>query len=78
MGMFNRVWVDCPECDTSVEFQSKSGDCTLASHHITHMPIDDLAGILGDCNECPKCGNMVSIGEPRESRKYDNFSDLVQ
>ena len=78
MGLFNRIWVDCPDCGSSVEFQSKSGDCTLADYHISHMPTTDLAGIIGDVEECRSCGNTVSIGEPRESSRFENFSNLVQ
>lgn len=69
MGLYNEIQVDCPKCDQTVTFQSKSGECELRTYHITNMPPEDFAGILGDCEECEHCGTVVAIdggSPPRE------------
>jgi len=76
MGMFNYVHVDCPSCGSIVEFQSKSGSCTLDTYHITDLPVDELAGIIDDQSQCPNCGFVVAIKEPAVIRR-ENFSHLV-
>ncbi len=77
MGMFNSIWVDCPECDKPVEFQSKSGSCSLASCHVTQMPVEDFAGIAGCQVCCQNCGSVVGIKDPRDMQIMKDFSHLV-
>lgn len=62
MGMFDRVWVSCPQCGAANEFQSKSGDCTLADYTLADAP----PSILGDLDRqgaisCEKCGVPFEI-----------------
>ena len=62
MGMFDSVMVPCPECGTKNEFQSKGGDCTLASYELNEAPAD----VLSDINRhspcvCSKCGTAYSV-----------------
>lgn len=40
MGMFDRIMFDCPNCGKEIEAQSKSGNCSLASYDIHHVPED--------------------------------------
>lgn len=70
MGLYNEIYVDCPECGKHVVFQSKSGSCTLTTYHITRMPSDDLAGIVGDECPCENCGYLVQIGKPIPFNDY--------
>ena len=42
MGMFDSIFVKCKECDAEVEFQSKVGDCCLASYSISDAPPEIL------------------------------------
>ena len=54
MGMFDSVYIDCPECGEEVEFQSKAGDCVLASYSkgdaIPMTIVADLSGELSSCH----------------------------
>jgi len=76
MGLFNYIYADCPECGEAVEFQSKSGSCTLASYHITNMPVEDFAGIVGDFSHCGNCGYIVEIKD-NQVKPFDNFAHHV-
>lgn len=78
MGCFNSIYVSCNDCGHKVEFQSKSGDCSMSHYSISNMPIIDLAGIIGDIEACTNCGNLLRIGEPPETMKYGNFLELVE
>lgn len=60
MGMFDSVLACCPKCETPVEFQSKSGDCTLTTYTLEDAPDDVLRGIHGDCEICPQCGQALT------------------
>jgi hypothetical protein len=62
MGMFDTVLVPCPECGTEEEFQTKSGDCLLATYTLEEAPPD----VLGDINRhapatCGKCGTLFGV-----------------
>lgn len=71
MGCFDTVLVPCPDCGTREQFQSKSGDCTLASYDLESAPAD----VLLDVNrhspyQCTKCGTSFDVdlsvsGKPR-------------
>jgi hypothetical protein len=43
MGMFDRLWLDCPSCDQLTEFQSKWGECTLADFTLENAPLAVVA-----------------------------------
>lgn len=79
MGMFNYVMVDCPKCGSGIEFQSKSGSCSLERFHINNLPVSEIEGILDDIETCENCGFTVEIGRTgyREESRQD-FSHLVQ
>ena len=60
MGMFDSLYVNCPECGNIVEFQSKVGDCSLRSYDKENVPMNiaiDLAGAVALC----ECGKAVEI-----------------
>lgn len=62
MGMFDSVMVPCPKCHTKAEFQSKSGDCTLAVYELQEAPPE----VLGDVNRhapatCGNCGTVFAV-----------------
>lgn len=77
MGVFNTIWVDCPRCDKPVEFQSKSGSCSMASYHITRMPVEDFSGIAGDQVCCDHCGFVVGVKDSRDMPLFQDFSRTV-
>jgi ribosomal protein L37E len=70
MGMYDSVMVPCPRCGERSEFQSKSGDCTLATYSINDAPADVLQGVNRHSpNVCKKCGvafcvEIVVIARP--------------
>jgi hypothetical protein len=69
MGMFDSVMVPCPSCGERAEFQSKGGDCTLATYELHEAPSD----VLSDVNrhapkECRKCATRFSVETTTTSR----------
>lgn len=61
MGMFDSVYIKCPDCGTSIEFHSRTGDCCLTSYTLDDAPSDVLCGLDGDKEMCPECGREVAI-----------------
>jgi hypothetical protein len=64
--MFDSVIVHCTsrDCDGTIEFQSKAGECVLQNYtpHAVPMPI---AGDLdGDTQSCGKCGRVHRLHAP--------------
>lgn len=59
MGMYDSVFIYCPECYTSVEFQSKASDCSLAEYSQESVPIEIARDIFGQTRKCSKCGFTV-------------------
>ncbi len=63
MGLFDSVWVECPNCGTTNEFQSKgSEDCYLRSFTLSNAPED----VLSDVNRhspisCRKCSTTYEV-----------------
>jgi hypothetical protein len=68
MGMFDRVWADCPKCGKRVEFQSKAGECLLRDFHIDNLPPEIAKDIANDSNECDECGYKITFLAPTISR----------
>lgn len=73
MGMFDSIYVKCPNCGTSEEFQTKSGDCLLQCYNLNNAPDD----VLLDVNRhspytCRKCGTQFAVDiKKRVSVKCD-------
>lgn len=40
MGMFDSVYVFCPNCGDEVEFQSKAGECVTEEYYLHNMPAE--------------------------------------
>ncbi|MFH1547659.1 MAG: hypothetical protein ABIC57_04175 [bacterium] len=59
--MFDRVWVSCPSCGRGMEFQSKSGPCTLSDYSIGDIPPKIAADIIGDIERCENCKTAIKI-----------------
>lgn len=60
--MYDTVMVPCPRCGARAEFQSKSGDCELATYSLDDAPDD----VLLDVNRhspltCGKCGVLFGV-----------------
>ena len=61
MGMFDRVWVECPKCGKGVEFQSKAGDCVLADYTLDNVPIIVGLDLIHEKEKCENCGAIVIV-----------------
>ena len=68
MGMFDSVYVECPQCETENEFQTKSGDCLLNKYSLNDCPDDVFADVNrhSPCT-CEECGTAYSVD--METRK---------
>lgn len=61
MGMFDTVVVNCPNCSTIVDFQSKAGDCVLDTYKISYVPIKIALDLNGSYTECTECGESITL-----------------
>ncbi len=68
MGSFDSIVVDCPNCGSQVEFQSKAGDCRGNTYTIDKVPTMIAASIDGNV-ECCSCGYELRIKRARP--KYE-------
>lgn len=64
MGMFDSVYVRCPRCNESIEFQSKAGDCSLAGYSPSAVPMAIALDLDGSSETCPKCNKLVTLHMP--------------
>ncbi len=63
MGMFDSVFVTCPDCGSEIEFQSKGGECLLREYtDLCNIPID-VANGLNSIESC-SCGLVCKISVP--------------
>lgn len=61
MGMFDSVYVSCPNCGVVVELQSKAGKCELKRYKMVEAPAQLLLD-LADRNEtCSHCGKSFYL-----------------
>lgn len=68
MGMYDKVWVICPNCGNQVEFQSKSGDCSLNNYTLHNAPDKVLEGLLDDdYRTCETCEYTLEIIPPNRN-----------
>lgn len=66
MGVYDTVLVKCPSCGAEMQFQTKSGPCTLGEYLLHTAPED----VMNDVNrhspmECHGCNRFWEI-----KRKY--------
>lgn len=59
MGMFDSVWVNCPNCNKESEFQSKGGNYCIDNYTLENCPNDVLSDVNRHSpNECDNCGTV--------------------
>ncbi len=64
MGMYDSVMAKCPNCNTELEFQSKSGHCLLKRYSASSVPVEVVGGL--DAEKCHNCKKTVRLmGVPR-------------
>ena len=61
MGMFDSLYVICPECKNLIEFQSKAGCCCLQTYSIDDCPPEVLIALKDESGICPNCSRVVTI-----------------
>lgn len=59
MGCFDSVYIKCPRCGFSVKFQSKAGECKLATYSEKRVPAEIAKSIKGTVETCPNCRHYV-------------------
>ena len=60
MGCYNTIIIRCPVCHEKLQWQTKSGDCSLSTYELHEAPIADLGAIVGDTALC-ECGRILSV-----------------
>ena len=61
MGMFDRVWVRCPDCGEMIEFQSKASNCLMDDYDLECAPLSILQDISSDTEYCENCGSIIGV-----------------
>jgi predicted RNA-binding Zn-ribbon protein involved in translation (DUF1610 family) len=74
MGMFDEVNVSCTTCGSIVSFQSKAGECVLATFSKDSVPIEIANDIDGDTELCPDCGEPTTIHSMVVEKKTPMFT----
>lgn len=61
MGMYDSLYVDCPQCGNELEFQSKSGPCALLSCKKNSLGPDIAIGMNWDIVRCEFCNKRIQL-----------------
>jgi len=61
MGLFDSFFVECPECNNELEFQSKSGECCLNNYNQKNLSTKVAIGINGDIVRCQFCNSRIKF-----------------
>lgn len=64
MGMFDSVYVNCPNCGEDIEFQSKAGECWCRSYNQNKVPTIVAFDLEGDVEICNHRGTEVEFYIP--------------
>lgn len=64
MGMFDRVWVNCPVCGEREDFQSKRGECSLHDYTQYKVPVEIALDLDGEVLACTGCGTKLQLYIP--------------
>ncbi len=61
MGMYDTVWVECPNCGEENGFQSKSGDCILRDYTLEDCPDDVMENVNRHSPNTCDCGCVFEV-----------------
>ena len=62
MGMYDTVLVQCPQCSTTAEFQSKGGECDLNIYYLFETPPSVLSDVhRHGPTKCIKCDTIFHV-----------------
>lgn len=59
MGVYDSVWVQCPQCGGRVEFQTKPG--SMMSYTLVDAPREALLDIANDKATCYQCNTVCRV-----------------
>jgi hypothetical protein len=65
MGLFDSVYVACPHCSKTVEFQSKEWNCDMTVYSLETAPTAILYDIINYPNHCEKCDGWFALVDPK-------------
>lgn len=69
MGLFDRVIINCPNCNEIIDFQSKGGECLLTEYSLENVPDDVLSNVNRHSPESCHCGKWLYIDEKEKKVK---------
>lgn len=52
MGMFDYIYINCPNCSYKIEEQTKNGDCSLERYEFTETSSPELFCGTYFCDSC--------------------------
>lgn len=61
MGMFDRILFTCPNCQATIEEQSKAGDCLLIDYNQNAVPLQIAGDIVDSELYCESCKETFVI-----------------
>ena len=61
MGMFDWVFIVCPECGGNIGFQSKAGECDLREYDEYDMPPEIAVDLKDEERRCDQCKARVKL-----------------
>ena len=61
MGMYDSLYVNCPECGKELEFQSKSGMCCIFSFKKNNLPPEVAIGMNENIVRCQFCNHRIKL-----------------
>ena len=61
MGCFDTVFVKCPLCGFTIEFQSKAGCCKLERYSMREVPIEVALDLAETSKQCHNCESIVTL-----------------
>lgn len=65
MGLFDEVYFHCPKCGSTIETQSKAGECSLSVYWGDSVPPEIGVDLEGERVYCTGCSNSFVV-EPDE------------
>lgn len=66
MGLYDSLYVGCLKCGSTMELQSKAGDCSLSCYSLADAPTEILIDLNGNDIYCEECGfRQTLLVEPR-------------
>ncbi|MCK4841454.1 MAG: hypothetical protein KAT04_06175 [Methylococcales bacterium] len=61
MGMFDSIRTPCPSCGKELEFQTKGGECVLATYPLDKVPSGAAEYVVGEMEHCSSCNVVFEI-----------------